>query len=661
MKSSQEIAIQTYKNNLIYFEKKQPQLYSKLAAFDSAIEQKLYSNRYDLILKDGYFDVLELSTQNYLYSSDSYEYAKQASNSIDYKQNTNAFATFKDVNVKEKELKIFKELDIAENPLSGFAPILYYIDQHLPQDKNLQNIKKFIFFGVGLGTHIEAIDKKINASVYMIVEDDLELFKLSLFTMPYFELASRSELVFSVFDSTQEFTQNSTKFLETDFYYNHYIKYFNMLSHSEDKLKEFHTKIASQSHNIFYYNSILEQFLRPLDYLKNNFNFTNIISLNANPAFAHKPVLLLAAGPSLQKNINWLKKNHKKYIIIALSATLSLLQKNKISPDIVTHIDGFKTASIHFNKLSSMDFLKETIFLISARTSRDIVDKLNKENIFFFENGTNYKKDFGSLTAPCVGSTTYLLATIFGIKELYLLGLDLAIDEKSGSTHSSEHAYAKKLDLSTLDLHEDSLSYKYSLTKVAGNFEKEVLTTAEYKFSIDSINTSSQTFKSNNQNIYNLSSGAFFINTIPTKIETLNLDQLSDMEKSSTKQEIYNIFKINSSSKITTDELKILKDKRDYTLTIKQILLAQRESSFNTCEEFLSSLIVLFNKLSVSSSPIDYDLSLVYKEYSKFIYTFIFNFFNTQELEDKNIHADHINQLLCEQLLRIEQAYTREL
>jgi len=661
MNSLQDMAIQTYKNNLIYFEKKQPQLYSKLAAFDSAIEQKLYSNKYDLILKDGYFDVLELTTQNYLYSSDSYEYAKQASNSIDFERSTNAFATFKDVTIKEKELNIFEKFDITEDPLTGFAPILYYVDGHLPQNTSLQKIEKFIFFGVGLGTHIEAIDGKINASFYMIVEDDLELFKLSLFTMPYFELASHSELIFSVFDTELEFAQNSAKFLETAFYHNHYIKYFNMLSHSEDKLKEFHTKIASQSHNLFYYNSILEQFLRPLHYLKNNFNFTNIISLNTNPAFTDKPVLLLAAGPSLQKNINWLKKNHKKYLIIALSATLSLLERNKISPDIVTHIDGFKTASIHFNRLSSMEFLKDTIFLISARSSRDIVDRLNKEHVFFFENTTSYKKNFGNLAAPCVGSTTYLLAIIFGIKELYLLGLDLAIDEKSGSTHSSEHAYTKKLDLTALDLHDDKLSYKYSLTKVVGNFQKEVPTTTEYKVSIDSINTSSQTFKSNNQNVYNLSDGAFFTNTIPTKIASLNLDFLPDMDKSSTKQEVYNIFKINSSNKITPDELGSLKEKVNYALKTKNILLVQKNSSFNSYEDFLSSLITLFNKLSVSSSPIDYDLSLVYKEYFRFIYTFIFNFFNTQKLEDKSIHANHINQLLCKQLLRIEKTYTREL
>lgn len=661
MKSLEDIAVQTYKNNLTYFEKHQPQIYSKLAAFDSAIEQNHYQNKYDLILKDDYFDVLELSSGNYLYTTSSREYAQNAAKSIDYKQDTNAFETFKHVKIKDEELEIFEAFDIEYNNLSGFAPILHYIDKNSPKEIALEEIKKFIFFGVGLGTHIESIDKKIGADVYLIVEDDLELFKLSLFVTSYYDLASRSKLMFSVFDTQQEFSKISTSFLETDFYYNHYIKYFNMLSHSEEKLKEFHIKVTSQSHNIFFYSEILKQFTRPLDYLKNNFNFANIIRLNAKPAFGQKPVLLLAAGPSLQKNMTWIKENQERFIIIAVSATLSILEKNKIIPDIVTHVDGTKGASIHFEKLDSLDFFKETIFLLSARTLREVVDKLDKNNVFFFEKNTSYKKDFGSISAPCVGSTSYILSIIFGIKKLFLLGLDLALDSKTGSTHSDGHEYTKKLDLDDLQQNDTGLSYKNSIIKTDGNFQKEVFTTPEYFFSIDSINTSTQGYKSKTQIVYNLSDGALFTDTIPTRTADVDLDSLAIMDKLSIKKELHDIFIANSSNKMTKDELKFLRDKRAYSIQVKNIILAQERSIFSSYDDFLNSLKEIFKKLSLSSSSIEDDLSLVYKEYSRFIYTFIFNFFNTKDLEEKTTHANQLNKLLCKQLLRIVSSYEREL
>jgi hypothetical protein len=661
MQSIEENAIETYKNNLVYFNKYQPHIYAKMAAFDSAIEQNYYKNRYDLILKDGYFDVLEFSSDNCLYSANSKEYADVAAKTINFTQSSNAFETFKHVKINADELQKLEACDIADSSLSGFAPMLNYIDKNSPKECRLERIKKFIFFGVGLGTHLTTIDKKINAEVYFIVEDDLELFRLSLFTTAYYELSSNAKLVFSILDTREEFDKNAAEFLETAFYYNHYIKYFHMLSHSEEKLKEFHIKVASQSHIVFYYSEILKQFTRPLKYLKNGFNFTNIIGLHSTQALGSKPVLLLAAGPSLQKNIAWVKANQERFIIIALSATLGILEKNKISPDIVTHIDGLKYASAHFKKLNSMDFLKDTIFLVSARTSKEIVEMLNKNNLFFFENGTSYKKDFGNVTAPCVGSTTYLLATIFGLKELYLLGLDLALDSETGSTHSYDHEYATKLDLNSLAEETDTLNYKKTVVKTHGNLQKDVYTTIEFLKSIDSINTTTQNYKSSEQNVYNIGDGALYKNTISLDLNKIDSSSFAKMDKALIKQELHDIFLTNSSNKITTDELQSLKDKKTHSLKIKEIILAQEKSLFKSYQEFLDSLISLFERLSTSSSSIDYDLALVYKEYSKFIYTFIFHFFNIKELKDKKIHANQLNKLLCKELLRIVNSYIKEL
>ena len=276
-KSLEELALLTFKKNIAYFEKEQKLVYEKLAAFDAAVEGGHYHSKYDLVINEDYYDILELSSANYLYSSNSDEYAKKAARSIDFRKDTNVFECFRKMEVKHEDLDKYEKVDITQNNFSALAPILDYINLNKSQDINLERIQKFIFFGVGLGGHILSIDEKINAELYFIVEDDLEVFRLSLFTAPYYKLAQTSQLIFSVFDSNQEFSQSAAVFLDTDFQNNHYIKYYPMLSHSEEKLKQFHLKITTQSHNLFYYNAILEQYLRPISYLKHGYNFLNLL------------------------------------------------------------------------------------------------------------------------------------------------------------------------------------------------------------------------------------------------------------------------------------------------------------------------------------------------------------------------------------------------
>lgn len=160
VKNIEDTIVETFNKNMEYFEQNQPNIYSKLASFDSAVEQGLYTNKYDMVFNNNYFDVRELSTNKYLYSDNSNKYAYEVSKKFD------------------------------------------------------NSVDKFIFFGIGLGLHIDQIDKKVNAKSYLIIEDDLELFKLSTFITPYYELVKRSELYFSVFEGDEEFSNIVTEFFD---------------------------------------------------------------------------------------------------------------------------------------------------------------------------------------------------------------------------------------------------------------------------------------------------------------------------------------------------------------------------------------------------------------------------------------------------------------
>jgi len=645
-----EIAVTTFHENIQYLAKNHRDVYDKLLAFDTAIENNQYQNRYELIIRDDYFDVLELSSGDYLYNSSSKDYASLASKSINFKRDSNLFESFKKIH-----------LEIESEHFVDIAPILRYIKKNLNPASEMHSIKKFIFFGAGLGTHITEIDKKIGANIYLIIEDDIELFKLSLFVTKYYELSLKSELIFSVFNSNEEFVLKANQFLNNKFYYNHYLKYFHMLNHNEEKLKEFHLRVISQSHNIFFYKDILTQYLVPIGYIQKNFHFLNMLVSYADTSLEKKPVLMLAAGPSLQANIEWIKENQEKFIIVALSSTLNILEKESIKPDIVTHMDAFESSTAHFDRLKSLDFLDDTLFLFSARIQNSVVKKLNKEHIFFYENGTSYKQNIGNLSAPCVGSTTYLILLALGVQELYLLGLDLALDPKSGSTHSSGHHFSENLDLESAQTHEDVMEFGKTVLKTAGNFQKEVFTKPEYLLSIDSIKASSMGFKKDTQIVYNLNDGAFFNNTIPKKIESIAIDSFEKVDKTDLSKELQSAFVSRSSSSMSDEELALLKGKLAYALGLKEIVIAQRSYYFGTHGEFLGSLLMLLSRLTTDASVNGYDLSFILQEYFKLIYTFIFDFFNTKDLTNIDEHIPAVNRLLCEALMRILDEYIQKL
>ena len=68
------------------------------------------------------------------------------------------------------------------------------------RDKKLKEIPKFIFLGTLLGRHIPHIAEKVDAEIYLVLERNLEIFRLSLFTVDYTILAKKG-VVFSVMDN----------------------------------------------------------------------------------------------------------------------------------------------------------------------------------------------------------------------------------------------------------------------------------------------------------------------------------------------------------------------------------------------------------------------------------------------------------------------------
>jgi len=88
----------------------------------------------------------------------------------------------------------------------------------------------------------------------------------------------------------------------------------------------------------------------------------------------------------------------------------------------------------------------------------------------------------------------------------------------------------------------DAVSLRGTEFLIKGNFLEEVPTLPVFDMSIYMVNEFTKKFKKDYQNIYNLSNGAYFNNTIPTRSDTVNFSNFSKKEQPSFKNDILSFF-----------------------------------------------------------------------------------------------------------------------
>jgi hypothetical protein len=659
--SIEEQAQNTYKNNMLYFQSNYQGLYRQLTAFENALQNNYYTPKYELEYKDeGYFDVIELETGKWLYNMDSNKHAQMVKEYIDFSKKDNLFETFRNLDFTEESLKIYAKMDPLESSLTTIAPIVHYTNQYANKETHMKKLYKFIFMGVGLGLHLTQVHKKIDSYVYFIIEDDLELFYLSLFVTNYKELTNNGAmLIFSIFDDNNLFRHKTQLFLYNMPVYNHYLKYFHMLSHSTEKLKTIQSIIISQDYLKFPHSSVMQIYLRPLDYIKENYKYINIEKLSKSTPFQNNPVLLLAAGPSLQKNIKWVKENQNNFIIVAVTAAMGLLEKNEIKPDILVHVDGFEASMKHLENVQNMEFFQDSIALFASFTYPDFAKAFLKENVYIFQAAATVKKSYGQLTASNVGIMSYALAIKFKATELYTLGLDMALDSKTGQTHLSEHVHSKKLDIEhTLDLEED-IDYHDTVLKTKGNFLEKVPTTPHFISALAELQTILESLQSNQQKTYNLSDGAAIHKATPTKIDTISIVN-KNLDKPN--YQLKKTFEESSSTQLSNEEIHLIQKRVDHAQNILTLLKSFQQKHFSTMDKFHYELLGLFMDILAEDGRDEVgDTDKVITLYIYMISGYIFDFINTEEIDNPKKHIKKLIKLLTEQLIRLIEYYKKYL
>lgn len=652
----QNFIISNYNENMEYLKNHHVELYNSISLFDVAIELNQLSQNFDLEFKNEYFDLKNLTTNEYFYNGNSLTISNEMiETQVDFIPTNNSFKAFYNQTYTDEIANDSIAKPIDEINAMGNAPIIHYVNKNLPLDAKLNSIYKFMIFGVGLGVHIPLIHEKIKSKLYLIVEPNLETFRLSLFVTNYAKLEKEARIIFSICEDEIQFKKKFDTFYCDSFIDNHFLKFFGLTNNYSIYTRIVQNYLISQGHYLYSYDRTFLSIFRTNKYITNDYKILNI-SKFIPLEFTKKPILLLAAGPSLQKQIDFVKHNQEKFIIVAIYATLPLLEKNNIKPDIITQYDEQNHQVLNtLNRIKDINFFKDSILLIASHVNEKLTKKFPKNNIYIFQAMFELKKDFGTLTSPSIGELTFALVLKLGAKKIYLLGLDLALDNETNKTHIDGHSGAlnniKEIELSS----DNTFSYRKNTILVKGNFLPEVKTLPVFKSNIDSFNMISEEFKTPDTNVYNLSDGAYFNKTIPTKIESLNLEQFINLKKdlNSYKKELDIYCDINYNDK----DLELINLKISSAKKFKNSLEKfYKIKSFNSFDDYKNKIFFLLNELLFSTSNAK-DLQSIITNYCQHNLHYVFHLFNTQEIKNLNKHIKNTNEILFVQLSKIINEY----
>lgn len=158
------------------------------------------------------------------------------------------------------------------------------------------------------------------------------------------------------------------------------------------------------------------------------------------------PAVLVAAGPSLDKNVTQLKDIKNKAFIMVVDTALNTVLENGITPDMTMSIDSRKPLVLFKN-----DKFKDIPIALSMNSNKDVV-KLNTSKHFYEIDEEGYLKNLleaagkDSMQLPTGGSVaTSALALLYemGFKRIILVGQDLAYP---GGVEHTAAAYGKGND-----------------------------------------------------------------------------------------------------------------------------------------------------------------------------------------------------------------------
>ena len=381
----------TYSNNLQALNKTDPNISRKLSEFqeNKRFEASAFPN--------GYFDILDLQTEDYLYS-----------------QNPERLT--------QKTLNYF-----------------YALREH-----------PFIYlFGIGNGKLQKELLKNPKCTL-TIIEPELELLFVALHLEDFSQEIAEGRIIFLLKEHikfafiVQFLNQNTRVYYARSFKIHYSTTYYEKYYHN-DLVEINHVFLESLEFIIVNSGNHIEDALMGLEH-----HIYNIPRMVTGPQFKRfitqknsDTVIMVSTGPSLAKQLSLLKEIQNHATIICADSALRILYANDIIPDICVSIERVKEVVDLFKDIPT-NYKQKVIFFRSSMEHKDVFETLKGCPDILVMRPHKYNTQFGLdpygliCSGTSVANLAHELCAFMRFKTCIIIGQDLAFGKK-GVTHCKGH------------------------------------------------------------------------------------------------------------------------------------------------------------------------------------------------------------------------------
>lgn len=171
------------------------------------------------------------------------------------------------------------------------------------------------------------------------------------------------------------------------------------------------------------------------------------------------PAILVAGGPSLNKNIHLLKQAQKTAVIIAVDTVLPTLLENDVQPHFLTCIDA---NNLTFEKFADViPKVKNTALICSSWVNPKTAKAFPADQTFWTFTGKSMEAWFNSLFdgkiltggASTVAHLNLIAAHMLGCSPVIFIGQDLAYSDSDSATHAQGTVLQGKIPSGAISRH----------------------------------------------------------------------------------------------------------------------------------------------------------------------------------------------------------------
>ncbi len=507
-----QILTKLYENNLTYFLRAHPNI-------GNLLEQ--VSSPYEINITSDFLDVVDSRTGVSIFGEAGWEKLASSLGSWSHPHwhefVSIHFNRYLDIFDHSQTINTFT--DSLKQAFPKYQKLFTEKKIHLPATPGGKRFSNSVIFaGVFHGLHIAHFLERTDLNQIAFYEPDPEKFIVSCYFLDYEAIANQyGRLIIHVGrDLPNEFFSK----LFVNAYVTGHV-WVRVLASCTDKETElFLNKLNGLWHSQRMVWAPNDQYLDAIRWATENIKSGRCFLQQQPNLSDNLKIALVASGPSLSNDLQWLKENRSKLLIFAAHSAVRPLRSVGIVPDIQFCLDLYMTEK-DFNRL---DLDPDVPFLTDARANPDLLKSFNKVFLAAGE-AISYPVNFKLLLAHTMPTTGNLIASFCRFLEsdkLYLLGLDMGFKSRSKS-HVAGSGYDDVKGL------QERMAGSTILACSANFSGSEMLTNPYFN---DARRWIEELFNNNKkQRVYNFSDGAFICGTQPKRSSEVSLPDYPEKEQ----------------------------------------------------------------------------------------------------------------------------------